>query len=176
MSQSTCSAVIASPIGDLLLTSNGEALTGMHMETHMDDLLPYTDHRKDDAILALARTQLREYFDGERTEFDLPLAAKGTEFQKRVWAQLRRIPYGTTISYGELARRIDQPAAVRAVGRANGQNPISVIIPCHRVIGADGSLTGFGGGLDRKRTLLELEAHVLESEVSGKLGPTCSVG
>jgi methylated-DNA-[protein]-cysteine S-methyltransferase len=174
MSQAICSAVIASPIGDLLLTSNGEALTGMHMETHMEDLLPYTDRRKDDAILALARSQLREYFDGERTEFELPLYAEGTEFQERVWAELRRIPYGTTISYGELARRINLPAAVRAVGRANGQNPIAVIVPCHRVIGADGSLTGFGGGLERKRALLDLEAKVLNSAVKPR--QTCGIG
>jgi methylated-DNA-[protein]-cysteine S-methyltransferase len=161
MSEPTYSSVFASPIGDLLLTSNGEALTGVHMEPHKNDVALTNGWRKDDALLAKARGQLRSYFGGEQIEFDLPLSAEGTEFQKRVWAELRRIPYGTTISYGELARRIGQPAAVRAVGRANGQNPIAIIIPCHRVIGADGSLTGFGGGIDRKRALLDLEAQIL---------------
>jgi methylated-DNA-[protein]-cysteine S-methyltransferase len=107
-----------------------------------------------------ARRQLEAYFAGELREFDLPLAPEGSEFQLRVWEQLRAIPYGETISYGELARRVGDPAAARAVGLANGRNPLPVIVPCHRVIGADGSLTGFGGGLERKRRLLELEAGV----------------
>jgi methylated-DNA-[protein]-cysteine S-methyltransferase len=107
-----------------------------------------------------ARRQLEAYFAGELRDFDLPLAPEGSEFQLRVWEQLRAIPYGETISYGELARRVGDPAAARAVGLANGRNPLPVIVPCHRVIGADGSLTGFGGGLERKRRLLELEAGV----------------
>lgn len=102
-------------------------------------------------------TQLEEYFRQERQTFDLPLRPEGTAFQQTVWAALRTIPYGTTITYKELAERIGNPAAVRAVGRANGTNPIPIIIPCHRVIGADGSLTGFGGGLDLKASLLNLE-------------------
>jgi methylated-DNA-[protein]-cysteine S-methyltransferase len=104
--------------------------------------------------------QLAEYFAGRRTVFDVPLAISGSPFQRRVWRALQDIPYGETISYGELARRIGVPSASRAVGVANGHNPISVIVPCHRVIGADGSLTGYGGGLERKRVLLELEAGV----------------
>ena len=112
---------------------------------------------RDDAALAEVTRQLDEYFAGERVEFDLVLAPRGTPFQLEVWDQLCRIPYGETISYGELAKRVDRPGAARAVGSANGQNPIAIIVPCHRVIGADGSLTGFGGGLPWKRWLLNRE-------------------
>ncbi len=107
-----------------------------------------------------ATRQLREYFDGARREFDLPLAPDGTDFQCRVWEALRRIPYGETISYGELARRIGTPTASRAVGAANGKNPLAIVVPCHRVIGTDGTLTGYGGGLPVKETLLALERRV----------------
>ena len=103
------------------------------------------------------RRQLDEYFAGTRTDFDLPIRLHGTPFQVEVWEQLRQIPYGETISYGELARRVDRPEAARAVGAANGQNPVAIVVPCHRVIGADGSLTGFGGGLEWKRWLLQRE-------------------
>lgn len=109
-------------------------------------------------ILAAACNQLREYFAGRRNQFDLPLAPQGTAFQLRVWTELRRIPYGQTISYGELARRVGLPRAARAVGAANGANPIPIIVPCHRVIGANGRLTGFGGGLATKAELLALES------------------
>jgi methylated-DNA-[protein]-cysteine S-methyltransferase len=108
-------------------------------------------------VLREAEAQLGAYFDGELTEFDLPLAPHGTGFQLRVWDALMRIPYGTTTTYGAVAEAVGRPDAVRAVGACNGQNPIAVIVPCHRVIGADGSLVGYGGGLDRKRLLLELE-------------------
>jgi methylated-DNA-[protein]-cysteine S-methyltransferase len=104
-----------------------------------------------------AREQLASYFVGELREFSVEVALRGTEFQARVWAALREIPYGETRSYGELAAAIGAPAAVRAVGLANGKNPVSIVVPCHRVVGANGSLTGYGGGTDRKRTLLELE-------------------
>lgn len=107
-----------------------------------------------------AKRQLREYFDGERRDFDLPLAPAGTPFQRRVWDELRRIPYGETISYGELARRIGKPTASRAVGAANGRNPLAIVVPCHRVIGADGTLTGYGGGLPVKESLLAHEQGV----------------
>jgi methylated-DNA-[protein]-cysteine S-methyltransferase len=110
--------------------------------------------------LTEASRQLEEYFDGERTEFDLLLTLNGTAFQRRVWAALREIPYGETISYGQLADRIGQPSASRAVGLANGRNPIGIIVPCHRVVGADGSLTGYGGGIERKRYLLSHEQRV----------------
>ncbi len=111
-------------------------------------------------VLGALRTQLAEYFAGERREFGLPLRPEGTAFQRRVWAELQRIPYGTTISYLELATRLGDPKAVRAVGRANGANPIWIVIPCHRVVGADGSLTGYGGGIEIKRKLLELEGAI----------------
>ena len=112
------------------------------------------------AALAAARRQLTEYFAGKRRDFDLPLAAGGTPFQQRVWDALRRIPYGETISYGELARRIGKPTASRAVGAANGRNPIAIVVPCHRVIGADGTLIGYGGGLPVKEALLALERRI----------------
>ncbi len=110
--------------------------------------------------LQAARRQLAEYFAGARRNFDLPLAPDGTRFQRRVWEELRRIPFAETISYGELARRIARPTAARAVGAANGRNPLAIVVPCHRVIGADGTLTGYGGGLAVKEALLALERHV----------------
>lgn len=149
---------VTSPIGDLLLTSDGEALTGLQMEGpggHRPDPQWVSDEER----LAAASRQLAEYFRGERTTFDLPLAPRGTPFQREVWAALRNIPYGRTESYGAVARRIGRPKAIRAVGAANGRNPIAIIVPCHRVIGSDGRLVGFGGGLERKRTLLDLEAR-----------------
>jgi methylated-DNA-[protein]-cysteine S-methyltransferase len=112
-------------------------------------------------VLDQAEHQLREYLDGERRAFDLPIHLPGSPFQERVWGELRRIPYGETISYGELARRVDLPAASRAVGRANGSNRIAVIVPCHRVIAAGGGLGGYGGGLPAKRLLLDLEQRVV---------------
>jgi methylated-DNA-[protein]-cysteine S-methyltransferase len=148
---STCR--MASPVGTLTLWADGEALTSLEFTPDMtaDTAWP------SDLLLREAARQLRQYFARQRTTFDLPLRPAGTDFQRLVWDQLRQIPYGTTISYGELARRVGNPKASRAVGLANGKNPIAVIIPCHRVIGADGSLTGFGGGLVCKQTLLELE-------------------
>ena len=112
------------------------------------------------AALEAAKRQLAEYFEGARRDFDLPLSPDGTAFQRRVWNELRRIPYGETISYGELARRIGKPTASRAVGAANGSNPLAIVVPCHRVIGADGTLTGYGGGLSVKHALLSLERRV----------------
>jgi methylated-DNA-[protein]-cysteine S-methyltransferase len=146
-----------SPIGELTLVCDGEALAGLYMteHRHRPDLPPVTG--EEDAVLAAARAQLAEYFAGERREFDLPLHPAGTPFQQQVWAALREIPYGETAGYGELAARLGRPGAARAVGLANGRNPISIVVPCHRVIGAAGALTGYGGGLDRKRYLLELE-------------------
>jgi methylated-DNA-[protein]-cysteine S-methyltransferase len=148
-----------SPLGELLLTGDGNRLQGLYMQAGKTRAATSKDWREEPEAFATVARQLEEYFRGERTSFDeLALDPKGTPFQERVWAELRRIPYGETISYGELARRLDQPSAFRAVGLANGRNPIAVVIPCHRVIGADGSLTGFGGGLPNKRLLLELEA------------------
>jgi len=154
----TYHTTISSPIGDLLLLSEGAALRALWMKAGPTPLVPETGWVEDDGPFEQATAQLGEYFAGERTAFDLALILDGTPFQKRVWNALREIPYATTISYGELARRIGQPRAFRAVGLANGRNPISVIVPCHRVIGADGTLTGYGGGLERKQLLLGLEA------------------
>lgn len=149
-----------SPIGPILLASDGTSLTGLYLAPSSPIDARWV--RRDDApLFAETRRQLGAYFEGRLTEFDLPLAPHGTPFQARVWEELRKIPYRVTISYGELARRVGNPNASRAVGLANGRNPISIIVPCHRVIGANGQLTGYGGGLSRKEALLALEASVL---------------
>ena len=150
-----------SPIGELLLTGDGTTLHGLHMQDGLRPTRIQASWQRDDSAFGDVRAQLAEYFAGERTSFDLPLQLDGGAFQRTVWHALTEIPYGQTISYGELARRIGQPDKARAVGTANGQNPIAVIVPCHRVIGADGKLVGYGGGLDNKRRLLELESGVL---------------
>ncbi len=150
-------SIITSPIGELLLTSDGKSVTGVSMQNQKHGPKRTKDWKRNDAALNEPRTQLQAYFAGELRDFELPLAAKGTPFQQRVWRALCAIPYGATISYGELARRIGQPTASRAVGLANGRNPIAIVVPCHRVIGANGSLTGYGGGLERKRWLLAHE-------------------
>ena len=147
----------ASPIGTIQLRGAAEALTGVFMEEHRHEPARPVGAVRDAAPLRSAQRELEEYFAGERREFSLALAPEGTPFQKRVWQALREIPYGETISYLELARRVGSPRGFRAVGQANGHNPISIIVPCHRVIAADGSLGGYGGGLERKRFLLALE-------------------
>jgi methylated-DNA-[protein]-cysteine S-methyltransferase len=153
----TWTLVESTPVGPLHLTASEGALTGLRFGSG-----PAAGERADDdPVLARAVSQLTAYFAGERRSFDLPLAPAGTAFQLAVWAALVEIPYGTTVSYGELARRLGSPSASRAVGLANGRNPIAIVVPCHRVIGADGSLTGFGGGMAAKRTLLDLEAGTL---------------
>jgi len=148
----------SSPIGTIKLRGTDAALTGVFMETHRHEPARTPTAVHDAAPFRAARGQLEEFFAGERREFSLALAPVGTPFQLAVWQALRAIPYGETISYGELSRRIGNPRAGRAVGLANGRNPLSIIVPCHRVIGADGTLTGYGGGLERKRFLLALEA------------------
>jgi methylated-DNA-[protein]-cysteine S-methyltransferase len=161
MSTSTATtlyATIDSPIGELLLLSDGDALTALYMQEGRKPMKIAGDWVASTARFADVKTQLEEYFAGNRTTFDVPLAPQGAPFEREVWHALEEIPYGETVSYGEIARRVGQPTAARAVGLANGRNPISVIVPCHRVIGADGSLTGYGGGLERKRLLLELES------------------
>ncbi len=153
---------IDSPVGPLRLASDDRALRFLSFMGGRDPVEVGSDWRKRRApILRAAASQLREYFDGRRTEFDLPLDPHGTDFQRAVWDALCEIPFGETRSYGEQARMIGRPNASRAVGAANGRNPIAIIIPCHRVIGASGELTGFGGGLDTKRRLLDLERGVL---------------
>jgi methylated-DNA-[protein]-cysteine S-methyltransferase len=156
---------IPSPLGDLLVVrddrdpSSGHpgGLTGLYLPTGQHATALRSDWQRDDTAFDDVRGQLGEYFAGDRRDFDLPLSAIGTEFQKKVWAELVEIPYGQTTSYGEVAATISSPSASRAVGLANGQNPISIIVPCHRVVGANGALTGYGGGLDAKRWLLSHE-------------------
>jgi methylated-DNA-[protein]-cysteine S-methyltransferase len=147
---------IDSPIGPLALAGRGGVLTHLRMinQTYEPNR---TDWVPDDRAFPDAVAQLEAYFAGQRTEFDLELSLAGSEFQRRVWQALLTIPYGETRSYGQIAEQIGASGAARAVGLANGHNPIAIIVPCHRVIGASGSLTGYGGGLDRKRSLLELE-------------------
>jgi len=147
-----------SPIGELLLLGDDRALHGLYMQEGRKPVRIAARWERSAQPFAQVRTQLQEYFAGERITFDVPLVMKGTPFERRVWQALRDIPYGNTVSYGEIARRVGQPSAARAVGLANGRNPIAVIVPCHRVIGANGTLTGYGGGLERKRQLLELES------------------
>ena len=149
--------VLESPLGRLLLAAEDGALTLLWMSPLPEREQGAVDPRNR-TVLAAAGEQLDAYFAGELTTFDLPLAPRGTPFQQRVWAALVEIPFGETISYGSLATRLGRPAAARAVGLANGSNPISIIIPCHRVIGSDGRLTGYGGGIDRKAWLLDHEA------------------
>ena len=151
-------ATLDSPVGPLLLAAGDDGLRLIEFGDPRHPTTPDADCREgDNAVLRSTRAQLREYFAGARRGFDLPLAPRGTAFQRRVWNALTAIPYGSTTSYGEIARRIGAPDAVRAVGAANGRNPLPIVVPCHRVIGADGSLTGFGGGLPAKRFLLGLE-------------------
>ncbi len=149
--------ILESPVGKLLLRGNGEGLTGLDFQEGPHPFKPKEDWIRDDARFVEIVNQLEAYFAGDLKEFDLPLAPRGTDFQMSVWKALRSIPYGETISYGALAERIGNPKAVRAVGGANGKNPIAIIVPCHRVIGSDGTLTGFGGGLPIKEKLLALE-------------------
>jgi methylated-DNA-[protein]-cysteine S-methyltransferase len=152
--------IVASPVGPLTIVADGGAIAALYMDAQRHAPQPETSGLPadpGDEPFATAARQLDAYFAGQLTEFDLPLALAGTDFQRKVWAGLRAIPYGQTVSYGELARRIGSPAASRAVGLANGRNPVAIVVPCHRVIGSDGSMTGYGGGLDRKRFLLALE-------------------
>ncbi|HZR67322.1 MAG TPA: methylated-DNA--[protein]-cysteine S-methyltransferase [Terriglobales bacterium] len=152
---------IESPLGALLLASDEKGLREINFMDGRHPARPKPEWQEDSAALKETVRQLRAYFSGELKDFDLPLAPQGTEFQQNVWAELCKIPYGETISYGELARRIGNPNASRAVGLANGSNPIPVIIPCHRVIGSNGKLTGYGGGLPIKEKLLALEKRQL---------------
>ena len=145
------------PVGRVLLAGNSAALERVHFQAGPHPLRPPASWRQAAAPFNRAVTQLKEYFCGARRTFELPLAPAGTPFQLAVWQALRGIPYGETLSYGELAQRLGLPGGARAVGLANGANPLPIVVPCHRVIGADGSLTGFGGGLDIKRALLSLE-------------------
>ena len=148
-------AHVESPVGTLLLTAAEDRLTGLYLPR--EERAPDPSWEEGGAFLDEVQRQLHAYFAGEREAFDMPVAPIGTAWQRRVWDELARIPYGQTISYAELARRAENPSAIRAAGAANGRNPISIVIPCHRVIGADGTLTGYSGGLDAKRWLLAHE-------------------
>jgi methylated-DNA-[protein]-cysteine S-methyltransferase len=151
-------SALSTPIGRLLLVSRrGEHLSGIYMEDHAGAPLHDAAWVQDEARFREARRQLGEYFGGSRTSFDLALSFEGTPFQRRVWNALLAIPFGRTITYGELARRIGAPNGSRAVGGANAKNPLSIVVPCHRVIGSDGSLTGYAGGEERKRWVLDFE-------------------
>jgi methylated-DNA-[protein]-cysteine S-methyltransferase len=150
-----------SPLGELLLVGDGATLHRLSMQSGRRPVAIDRGWTRSDEHFASVREQLEQYFDGTRRHFELDLALRGNAFELRVWDALRRIRYGETMTYGELARALGVPAAARAVGVANARNPIAVIVPCHRVIGAGGALTGYGGGIDRKRLLLELEAGIL---------------
>lgn len=159
---------LSTPIGNLLLAADAKGLREVWFETGKHKKEPDPQWQRNAAKVTFAAKQLKEYFAGERQDFDLPLHPIGTPFQVNVWRALANIPYGATISYGELARRIGQPQAVRAVGAANGRNPLPIVLPCHRVIGADGSLTGFGGGLPTKRFLLAMEDQTSRGDLFGQ--------
>ena len=148
------------PIGRLRLVSTGSRLAAIEFEHRHGE--PGADNQASDAVLELAAAQLLEYFAGRRRQFELPLAAAGTAFQRQVWDALAAIPWGELRSYADIARAIERPTAVRAVGAANGRNPLPIVVPCHRVVGSNGSLTGFAGGLGIKRRLLELEGSLVQ--------------
>jgi len=168
----TVHAFHPTPIGRLLLVgepdgAGGTRLAGIYMEQHRHGPVVDPSWAEDAAAFGEVARQLDEYFDGSRTTFDLPLAPAGTPFQRRVWDELTRIPRGTTVTYGELATRAGHPGAARAVGAAVGRNPISIVVPCHRVVGSDGTLTGYAGGLGRKAYLLALEGAPVADAGSG---------
>jgi methylated-DNA-[protein]-cysteine S-methyltransferase len=148
-------AIVDSPLGPLTLVDRDGAVAGLYMTEHRH--MPVVPGQRDDTVLPALQEQLTAYFARELKEFDVPVAVAGTPFQQRVWAALAEIPYGETWSYAELAVHVGSPRAVRAVGLANGKNPVSIVVPCHRVVGSNGSLTGYGGGLARKQLLLDLE-------------------
>lgn len=158
MTANSFKSVYDAPIGKMIIVSDGDSIIEIDHVNHDESITSNPDE-----LCNLATKQLDEYFAGTRIEFDLPLKAiKGTDFQKAAWQALTTIPYGETISYGEQAKRMDNPKAVRAVGGANGKNPFSIVVPCHRVIGANGTLTGYTGGMSRKEWLLEFERSILD--------------
>lgn len=149
-----------SPIGRITLVAHGDALSGLYFDDQRHRPRPADFGETDGTHLDACAKQLAQYFDGRRTTFELPLAPSGSSFQAEVWRAVRDIPFGETVTYGELARRVGRPSAARAVGLAVGRNPICVVVPCHRVIGASGALTGYAGGVERKAFLLDLERCV----------------
>ena len=164
MTTTTCYSYIDCPLGRMFVQGDGQFVTGLFMPPHKGWRGPGASWRQSDAPFAAVREQLAEYFAGERQQFDVPLKLAGTPFQQRVWQELVGIPFGTTISYAEVARRLGRPTAARAVGAANARNPIAVVVPCHRVIGADGKLTGYAGGINKKQWLLAWERRATAAE------------
>ncbi|WP_242355552.1 MULTISPECIES: methylated-DNA--[protein]-cysteine S-methyltransferase [unclassified Anaeromyxobacter] len=160
--------VMESPVGRLRLLADGDALVAVYMEDQGGAPVLAAEDVRGDALLERACRQLEGWFAGERTTFDLPLRPRGTPFQLEVWRALAEIPFGETRTYGEIAARLGAPSAARAVGAANGRNPLAIVIPCHRVIGAGGALTGYAGGVERKRWLLEHERAARPSSCSGQ--------
>jgi methylated-DNA-[protein]-cysteine S-methyltransferase len=158
--------VFDSPLGELTLVARDGVLAGLYFAGHVRRPDPALFGRRTGRGFEMVIRQLEEYFRGERTGFELPLAARGSGFQQRVWGLLERIPYGQTRTYGQLAAALGNPGLAREVGWANGRNPISIIVPCHRVVGANGGLVGYAGGLERKRALLELEAAAVGGQMS----------
>jgi methylated-DNA-[protein]-cysteine S-methyltransferase len=154
-------ARFATPFGPMLATSNGDALTGLYFEggRHAPTPSPEWIEEPGSTLFARCEREVREYLEGTRVRFGLPLAPRGTPFQERVWREIARIPYGEVVTYAELARRCDAPGSARAAGAATGRNPLSLVVPCHRVVGHAGALTGYAGGLERKQRLLALEAR-----------------
>jgi len=150
--------VVDSPVGPLTLVAEDGALAGLYQSEQRHLPAAASFGACDDTALPQVKEQLTAYFDGALEQFDVPLTLRGTPFQEQVWAALRGVPYGSTCTYGDLATAIGRPTAIRAVGAANGRNPVCIVVPCHRVVGADGSLTGYAGGVERKRYLLDLEA------------------
>ncbi len=148
---------VSSPIGTLLVLTTGDALSGLYVADHERAPQPPIDSNEGGPFVDMVCAQITEYFEGSRTEFDLPLYLEGTEFQRRVWQALLEVPFGRTASYLDIAVTLGKPTAVRAVGLANGSNPVSIVVPCHRVVGSNGSLTGYGWGTERKRWLLDFE-------------------
>lgn len=166
--------IVDSPVGPLTLVAEDGVLTGLYMESQRHRPAEETFGEVHAGPFGAAVEQVAAYFAGELDTFDLPLSLRGTPFQRTVWSALREIPYGETISYGELAQQIGKPSAARAVGLANGKNPIGIIVPCHRVVGAGGDLTGYGGGLERKQYLLEFERAGAKGELSLLSVPSAS--
>ncbi|MCE9551942.1 MAG: methylated-DNA--[protein]-cysteine S-methyltransferase [Planctomycetes bacterium] len=161
MTTTTCYSYIDSPLGQLFIQGDGQFVTGLYLPGHKGWLGPDASWQQSNAPFVEVREQLAEYFAGQRQEFDIPLKIAGTPFQLRVWQELVQIPFGTTSTYAQLAQRVGKPTASRAVGHANGRNPISIMVPCHRVIGAHGKLTGYAGGVDKKEWLLAWERTTL---------------
>ena len=153
--------ILRTPLGALCIAGTVQGLTHVEFQDGERPVRPEPDWQEDQGNLDEARKQLQEYFEGRRQRFTLPVAPGGTPFQQRVWRELQAIPWGTTTTYREIAEQLGQPAAVRAVGHANGRNPVAIVIPCHRVVGANGRLTGYAGGIAVKRRLLQLEGALL---------------